>query len=274
VTEFERQLGARPGMHFASQEEMLAYARDVLTRVEPQLPRLFKRLPRTSVGVRPIPPEAEAASASSYTPGLPDGSRSAWFNMNTYRPQQQVKYPIDAVVLHETVPGHHLQIALARELEGVPDFQRVFRATAFSEGWGLYAESLGSELGTVYRDPATQFGQLSTELFRAVRLVVDTGIHALGWSRERAVEYFTLHVPGQSVAEVDRYIARPGQALAYKIGELKIRELRRKAEQELGARFDVRDFHDAVLRSGALPLDLLEEQVGMYIAAAKAGAGR
>jgi uncharacterized protein (DUF885 family) len=201
--------------------------------------------------------------------GTPDGTRPAWFNMNTYRPQEQVKYPIEAIVIHETVPGHHLQTALMREIEGLPEFRRAFSTTAFGEGWALYAESLGSELGTVYREPATRFGRLTTEQFRAVRLVVDTGMHALGWSRERAQEYFRRHVPGQSIAEIDRYIAWPGQALAYKIGELEIRKLRTRAEQELGPRFDIREFHDVVLRNGRLPLEMLEEQVARYIRATK-----
>jgi uncharacterized protein (DUF885 family) len=266
VTDYERQIGAQPGMRFASQEEMLQYARDVLARVQPTLPRLFKRVPRMTVGVRPIPPDREASTASNYTAGTADGTRPAWFNMNTYRPQEQFKYDVDSLVLHESVPGHHLQRGLGLELTGIPDFRRVFAAPAFSEGWALYAESLGHELG-VYRDPTTKFGQLASEQFRAVRLVVDTGIHTMGWSRDRAREYFARHVPGQSIAEIDRYIARPGQALAYKLGELKIKALRRKAEQALGARFDIRDFHDAVLRNSTLPLELLEEQVNAYIAA-------
>jgi len=268
ATDFEKQLGDRPGMRFSSQAEMLQYSRDVLARVQPMLPRLFTRVPKMTVGVRPIPPDREAATASNYSVGTADGSRPAWFNMNTYRPAEQVKYRTEALVLHETVPGHHLHIGLAAELEHIPDFRRVFTAAAFSEGWGLYAESLGAELG-VYQDPSTRFGQLASEQFRAVRLVVDTGLHAMGWSRDRAREYFSLHVPGQSLAEIDRYIARPGQALAYKLGELKLKELRRKAEQAFGARFDVREFHDVVLRNGTLPLDLLEEQVNAYIATAK-----
>jgi uncharacterized protein (DUF885 family) len=189
--------------------------------------------------------------------------------MNTYRPQEQVKYRTEALVLHETVPGHHLQVALEREMPGLPDFRRRFNAAAFSEGWALYAESLGAELGTVYRDPATRFGRLASEMFRAVRLVVDTGIHSLGWSREQARDYFAAHVPSQSLAEVDRYIARPGQALAYKLGELRIRELRRRAEQELGSRFDIRAFHDAVLRNGRIPLDQLYLEVAEYVSAAR-----
>jgi uncharacterized protein (DUF885 family) len=265
ATEYEAQLGARPGARFTSQEEMLAYARDVLARLQPSLPRLFKRVPKMQVLVRPIPADREASTASNYEAGTTDGARPAWFNMNTYRPQEQEKYPIEALVIHETVPGHHLQIATAREIEGLPEFRKVFGTTAFIEGWALYAESLGPELGTAYRDPSTQFGQLASEKFRAVRLVVDTGLHVMGWSRDRAREYFMRNVPGQSIAEIDRYIAWPGQALAYKVGQLKIRELRTRAEQELGSRFDVREFHDVVLRDGALPLDLLEAQVQRYI---------
>jgi uncharacterized protein (DUF885 family) len=268
VAQFERQLADDPAMHFSSQEEMLQYARNVLARVEPQLPRLFRKTPRMTVGVRPIAPDREASTASNYTAGTADGTRPAWFNMNTYRPAEQTKYTIDSLVLHETVPGHHLQVGLAREHDGIPEFRTMFRAASFSEGWALYAESLGTDLG-LYRDPATRFGQLASELFRAVRLVVDTGIHSMGWSRDRARAYFFEHVPAQSLAEVDRYIARPGQALAYKLGQLEIQRLRRKAEQALGSRFDVRDFHDVVLRSGALPLDLLEPQVDAYVAARK-----
>jgi prolyl oligopeptidase len=267
---FQQELGNRPGMHFESQDEMLAYASDVLKAVQPTLPKLFLHEPRVAVGVRPIPPDREASQASNYVAGTADGSRQAWFNMNTYRPRDQVKYTVEALVLHETVPGHHLQVGLARELEGVPQFQRAFSASAFSEGWGLYAESLGTTLGVVYRDPPTRFGRLDSERFRAVRLVVDTGIHAMGWSRERAREYFTAHAPSQSLAEVDRYIARPAQALGYKLGQLKIVELRDRAQTALGPRFDLREFHDVVLRNGTIPLDLLEEQVDAYIAQARA----
>jgi uncharacterized protein (DUF885 family) len=189
--------------------------------------------------------------------------------MNTYRPREQVKYTVEALVLHETVPGHHLQVGLARELDSIPPFQRAFNASAFSEGWGLYAESLGTTLGVVYRDPPTRFGRLDSERFRAVRLVVDTGLHAMGWSRDKARDYFAAHAPSQSLAEVDRYIARPAQALAYKLGQLEILELRDRAQKALGSRFDLREFHDAVLRNGSIPLDLLEEQVELYIAQAR-----
>jgi len=269
VAAFERELAGRPGMHFESQDEMLAYASDVLAALQPTMSKLFLHVPRAVVGIRPIPADREASQASNYVAGTADGSRQAWFNMNTYRPRDQVKYTVEALVLHETIPGHHLQVGLARELDGVPQFQRAFSASAFAEGWGLYAESLGTSLGVVYRDPPTRFGRLESERFRAVRLVVDTGLHALGWSRDRAREYFAAHAPSQSLAEVDRYIARPGQALGYKLGQLKIVELRDRAQKVLGPRFDLRAFHDVVLRSGTIPLDLLEEQVDAYIAEAR-----
>jgi len=265
VTEYEAHLGNRPGQRFTTQQEMLDNAREILARVQPSLPRLFRRLPKMVVNVRPIPADREASTASNYEAGTADGSRPAWFNMNTYKPESQFRYDIEALVLHEAVPGHHLQTAIAREVENLPEFRRVFTTTAFAEGWALYAESLGQELGTVYRDAPSRFGQLANEQFRAVRLVVDTGMHVMGWSRDRAREYFTLHVPAQSLAEIDRYIAWPGQALAYKIGQLKIRELRDRAQKQMGQRFDVRDFHDVALRNGRLPLDLLDEQVNEYI---------
>jgi len=265
VVEYEQQLAARPGMRFTSKDEMIAYARDVAARVEPEMPRLFRLRPRMKYDVRPIPPDREASQASSYTVGTADGARQAWFNMNTYRPEQQVRYRTEALVLHETVPGHHQQVALQREIQGLPEFRRVFNASAFAEGWALYAESLGPELGTVYRDPTTKFGQLASEKWRAVRLVVDTGIHAFGWSRDQARAYFTTHAPSESMAEIDRYIALPAQALGYKLGELRIKDLRRRAQQRLGDKFDIRDFHDAVLKNGRIPLDMLDAEIDAYI---------
>ena len=268
VAEFERRLGNDPAMHFSSQDEMLQYARDVLARVEPQLPRAFKRIPRMTVGVRPIPADREASTASNYTAGTADGTRPAWFNMNTYRPKDQTKYTdrCARAARNESGPSPaERHRPRARGDSRVPEGVQV---SGVRRRLGLYAESLGTELG-VYRDNSARFGQLASEQFRAVRLVVDTGIHAMGWSRDRAREYLAEHAPSQSLAEVDRYIARPGQALAYKLGQLEITRLRRKAEQALGSRFDIRDFHDAVLRNGALPLDLLEPQVDAYIAAAK-----
>jgi uncharacterized protein (DUF885 family) len=194
--------------------------------------------------------------------------RVGWLLLLSYVRREVWFLWLVGLVLHESVPGHHLQSALAREMPGVPAFQRAYTAAAVGEGWALYAESLGPELG-VYRDPSTRFGRLASEYFRAVRLVVDTGIHSMGWTREQARTYFASHVPSQSLAEIDRYIARPGQALAYKLGQLKILELRDKARAALGDRFDLKAFHDAVLRNGRLPLDLLEEQVDAYIAQAR-----
>ena len=259
VAEFEESLRSSPRRLFSSKEEMLVYHRDIAMRVQPELPRLFPKLPRMPVGIRPIPADREAESASNYNSPAADGSRPGWFNLKTYRPETETKYDKAALVLHETNPGHHLQIALQLELAALPEFRKIYRATAYTEGWALYAESLGGELG-VYDDPYSRFGALDSERFRARRLVVDTGIHAFGWNREQAIEYLG------DVSEVERYIAWPGQALAYKMGQLKILELKAKARERLGGRFDIREFHDAVLRNGALPLDLLEAQVERYIA--------
>lgn len=271
VEEFDKKLDATPEMHFHTKDEMLAYCRNIAKIVEPELPRLFKRLPSLLYGVRAIPPDREASSASNAQAPPPDGSRPGWFNLNTYQPEKQEKYNKEALVLHEAVPGHILQLSIAQQMKNVPEFRRGVRATAYIEGWGLYAESLGPEIG-VYRDPYSRYGKLTSERFRAVRLVVDTGMHELGWSRDQAIAYARKHSPTMTIAEVDRYIGWPGQALAYKIGELKIRELRTKAEKALGPKFDIRDFHDVVLRNGALPLQILEEEVDQYIGAAQSAA--
>ena len=264
LTEFERRLGSSPDFLFHGKEEMLVYCRNAAMIVEPELPRLFKKLPRMPFGVRAIPEDREASTASHYNGPAGDGSRAGFVSINCYQPEKQVKYDKEALILHEGVPGHHLQIGLQLEIEGLPDFRKSSRFTAFSEGWALYAESLGAELG-LYRDPYTRFGRLSSERFRAARLVIDTGLHAMGWSRAQAIDYFHTHAAEPTVAEIDRYIAWPGQALAYKMGELKITDLRRLAEQKLGSKFDLREFHDVVLRNGALPLEVLEEQVRAYI---------
>lgn len=263
LAEFQRKLAASPEQHFRSKEEMLAWCRNIAKIIEPQLPQLFSHLPAFVYGIRAIPEDREQASATNAEFPKPDGSAPGWINLNTYQPEKQVRYDKESLTLHEAVPGHILQGAIAQSITGVPEFRRFYFNSAFGEGWALYAESLGSELG-LYRDPYTRFGRLASEHFRAVRLVVDTGLHALGWSREQAIAYFTQHAPEESTAEIDRYIAWPGQALAYKIGELKIQELRRQAEKALGPKFDIRAFHDAVLRNGALPLDLLDAQVGTY----------
>ena len=259
---FEEQLRTTPEQRFTSKQDMLVYCRNVAKLVDPELPRFFRRLPRAPVGIRPIPADREAETPSNYDAPAADGSRAGWFNLQAYKPEEEIKFDKAALVLHETNPGHHLQIALQLELDGLPEFRKLFHSTAYIEGWALYAESLGVEMG-VYPDATSRFGKLESERFRARRLVVDTGLHAFGWTRERAVEYL-----GDS-AEIDRYISWPGQALAYKIGELKIKEMRGRAEKELGDAFDIRDFHDVVLRNGALPLQLLEAQVAAYIGEAK-----
>ena len=262
--EYERHLLTDPSFLFASKEEMLAYHRDLAMRVSPELPRLFRKLPRHPFGIRAIPPDREAASASNYNGPAVDGSRPGWFNLKAYRPEKQSRFDKPALVLHETNPGHHLQIASQLELEGLPEFRKIYHSTSYVEGWALYAETLGEELG-IYDDPPSRFGALESERFRARRLVVDTGLHAMGWTREQAIDYLG------DESEVDRYIAWPGQALAYKMGQLKILELKAAARNAYGASFDVRDFHEAVLRHGPLPLDMLEEQVGEYIALAGPG---
>jgi uncharacterized protein (DUF885 family) len=262
VAEFEKKLDSDPAQHFSSKDDMLLYCRNIAMLMQPELPRLFRLLPRTPLGVRAIPPDREAATASHYTPGTPDLTRPGYFSLNAYQPEKQVRYNKTALVLHEGVPGHHLQSSLQQERPDLPEFRKLFLFgnSAYSEGWALYAESLGEEVG-IYADPYSRFGRLASENFRAVRLVVDTGLHAMGWSRERAQQYFREHAPANSLAEIDRYIAMPGQALAYKIGQLKIRQLRTMAEQRLGPKFDIREFHDLVLRNGTVPLDLLSEYV-------------
>ncbi len=267
IVEFEKQIAASPGQHFQTKDEMLAYCRNIAKIIEPELPNQFKKIPVLLYGIRAIPPEIEASEASNAQPPAPDFSAPGWFNLNTFQPEKQVKYTKEALTLHEAVPGHIFQGTLKRGIEGLPDIRKFYSNSAYGEGWGLYVESLGSQLG-VYRDPYSRFGQLASERFRAVRLVVDTGIHEDGWSRQQAIDYFGEHAPDVSLAEVDRYISWPAQALSYKIGQLKIRQLRTLAEQQLGARFDVRDFHDVVLRNGTLPLELLEEEVREYIRAA------
>jgi uncharacterized protein (DUF885 family) len=267
IAEFEQQLASSPAQHFQTKDEMLAYCRNVAKIIEPELPNQFRKIPVLLYGIRPIPPDREAAEASNAQIPTPDYSAPGWFNLNTFQPEKQVKYTKESLVLHEAVPGHIFQVTLAQALEGVPDIRRFYASSAYEEGWALYVESLGSQLG-VYSDSYSRFGQLANERFRAVRLVVDTGVHEDGWTREQAVEYFRQHAPDVSLAEIDRYISWPAQALSYKIGQLKIRQLRTLAEQQLGARFDVRDFHDVVLRNGTLPLELLEEEVREYIRAA------
>jgi prolyl oligopeptidase len=264
VSELEVKLANDPEQKFHSKDEMLAYCRNAAKIIEPELPNQFKHIPFMLYGIRAIPEDREQATASNAQAPAPDGSAPGWFNLRAYQPEKQVRYDKESLVLHEAVPGHIFQNSLARSQKGLPDFRKFYGNSAYGEGWALYAESLGSQLG-VYKDPYNRFGQLASERFRAARLVIDTGIHSMGWTREQAQEYFRAHAPTQALSEVDRYISWPGQALSYKLGQLKIVELRKKAEGQLGPKFDVRDFHDVVLRDGSLPLELLQVQVEKYI---------
>jgi len=266
---FLKFLRGDPRFYFSDAAALLTAYRDICKRIDPELPRLFGKLPRTPYGVIPVGDHlAPSETSARYRPCSADGRRPGYFVANTWRLDMRPKYEMEALALHESVPGHHLQIALAMEMQDVPEFRKIMDVTAFTEGWGLYAESLGEELG-FYKDPYSKFGQLSFEMWRACRLVVDTGMHALGWTRQQAIDFMLAHTAstGQNVVvEVDRYIAWPGQALAYKLGELKIKELRRYAEQQLGPAFDVRAFHDHLLAEGPLPLDTLEVRMKRWAA--------
>jgi len=253
---------------FDRAEDLLAAYRDIAKRADPELARLFGRLPRLPYGVVPVPGYAEKSQTTAYyEPGSPAAGRPGYFYANTYDLPSRPRWEMEALTLHEAVPGHHLQIALAQEMADVPEFRKHGFYTAFIEGWGLYAESLGTEMG-FYADPYSRFGQLTYEIWRAIRLVVDTGMHALDWSRDQALRYFEENAGKAEhdiVVEIDRYIVWPGQALAYKIGELKIRELRARAAAALGARFDLRAFHDELLAGGAVPLDFLESKMHRWL---------
>jgi uncharacterized protein (DUF885 family) len=273
LQEFFKFMTTDPRFNFKSEDELLAYYRALEDKVNVHVPKLFSLTPKAGFEIRPVEPfRAQSAAGGSYMRPSEDGSRPGIFYVNTYDlPSRQI-WDAEDLFLHEAIPGHHFQLALQQELTDLPAFRRFGGETAFSEGWGLYAESLGKDLG-LYTDPYSYFGYLQNELWRAIRLVVDTGLHSKDWTREQVIAYMlensaTAETPATS--ETERYMAIPGQALAYKIGELKIQELRDRAERELGAGFDIREFHAEVLRDGSVPLDVLEAKIDRWIAARKA----
>lgn len=271
--EFLQFLRTDPQFYPKTPDELMRYAAYLSKKADAELPKLFKTLPRTPYGVVPVPAEI----APKYTTGRYSGAtrddQAGFYWVNTYALDRRPLYEMEALTLHEAVPGHHLQISLAREHAALPDYRRSFYTSAFGEGWGLYAEHLGLEMG-FYQDPYSNFGRLTFEMWRAARLVVDTGMHSMGWTRQQAIDFMagntalSLH---NVTTETDRYISWPAQALSYKLGEITIKRLRAKAEQELGAQFNVREFHDVVLGNGSVPLDVLEQLVTQYIDAKKAG---
>jgi uncharacterized protein (DUF885 family) len=269
MAHFLEFLRTDPRFYVTTPEALLEKTSYVLKRMDGELPRLFKTLPRMPYGIRAVPDYAAPDETSAYyNPGLGDGTRAGVYYVNTYDIASRPLYEIEALSLHEAVPGHHLQLALQAELADLPMFRRYCGYQSFVEGWALYSERLGLEVG-FYTDPYADFGRLSYEMWRACRLVVDPGMHVLGWTRQQAIDHLVENTSStllNIINEVDRYIAWPGQALAYKIGELKIRELRTRAETKLGSKFNLREFHDVVLLSGAVPLDVLEGMVDLWIA--------
>lgn len=266
--EFTEFLRTDPQFYAETAEELLQAASFVAKKIDYRMPEFFGRLPRTPYGVVPVPDEiAPNFTTAAYNYAVVGGTRGGAYWVNTYALDQRPLYELPALTAHEAVPGHHQQNAIASEIEGVPEFRKVLGYSAFGEGWGLYSEKLAIDMD-IYENEYEHFGRLSYEMWRACRLVIDTGIHAKGWSRQQALDYLgdnTSLSQANIRAEVDRYISWPGQALAYKLGEMKILELRARAETELDDRFDIREFHDVVLGQGALPLDLLERVVNQYI---------
>jgi uncharacterized protein (DUF885 family) len=267
--DFIQFLRTDPQFYAKTPDELLRYAAFLAKKADAQLPTLFRTLPRTPYGVVPVPAEI----APKYTTGRYSGSsrddQAGYYWVNTYRLDRRPLYEMEALTLHEAVPGHHLQVALAREQSKLPDYRRSFYTSAFGEGWGLYSEYLGLEMG-FYQDPYSNFGRLTYEMWRAARLVVDTGMHTMGWSRQQAIDFLAANTAlsmHNVTTEIDRYISWPAQALSYKLGEITIKRLRNEAEKALGERFNVREFHDVILGNGSLPLAVLEQQVQRYISA-------
>lgn len=264
LKEFEEFLRTDPQFYYTDPQELLRGYRDICKRADPELAKLFGTLPRMPYGVIPVPSYSEKSQTTAYyNGGSRETGRPGYFYANTYNLQSRPKWEMEALALHEAVPGHHLQISIAQELDNLPRWRRDGGYTAYVEGWGLYSESLGEEMG-FYDNPYSKYGQLSYEMWRAVRLVLDVGIHEYGWTRQQAIDFFAENSgkPMHDIeVEVDRYIVWPGQAVAYKVGELKIKELRAYAERTLGEKFDIRAFHDELLGDGALPLDVLEAKM-------------
>lgn len=272
MAEFFTYLRSDPKFFEQSPGALLTHYRALSKRIDPELVKAFRIIPRQPYGVRPIPDNVAADTTTAYyQPGASDGSRPGYYYVNLYKPEVRPTWEMMALTLHEAVPGHHFQFARGLELPDAPMFRRTAYFVAYSEGWGLYAEQLGYDMG-LYDDPYDRFGQLTYEMWRAVRLVIDTGMHSMGWSREKAIAYFkdnAAKTDQDIVNEVDRYLGTPGQALAYKVGQMRISELRAKAQRELGPKFDLREYNDAVLETGSVPLEALERHIDAWIAAKK-----
>ena len=272
---FSAAIAVDPKLHAQSREQILDLYRKYIGQMEPKLPQLFGHLPKAKLIVMPDEPYREKdASAAEYIEGTPDGSRPGHVMVNTSDPEKRLTINIESTSYHEGVPGHHLQLSMAQEVGTLPPFRQHGFWGAYIEGWALYSERLGKEVG-FYQDPYNDYGRLQDEMLRAIRLVVDTGLHYKHWSREQVVQYFHDHSSEDEPnvqSETNRYISWPGQALSYKMGQLQILALRDRAQKELGSKFDIREFHDQILDSGALPLDVLETQINDWIAEKKSAA--
>jgi uncharacterized protein (DUF885 family) len=268
IASLRASIAANPKLHAQTKDQLLDQYRHYIDQMKVKLPDLVGRLPKAPLTVEAVPAFIEKDQAPAYYQhGTPDGKRPGTVYVNTYDFEHRSLANVESIAYHEGLPGHHLQISISQELTGLPEFRKYMHYTAYTEGWGLYAERLGKDVG-FYQDPYSDYGRLEADIFRAIRLVVDTGVHSKHWTRDQMVEFFKAHSGLDDAtinAEVDRYIAWPAQALGYKMGQLKILELRARAQKELGNKFDLRAFHDQVLDSGALPLDVLEERIDTWI---------